>query len=105
MVDPLFPSTRVLSASSCYPTIPTPETGPAPGPFTYQVTSRILIRPGKISRTNWSENKANFIQVEEKKEARARVNCGGGKKEQKQKVGPGGRSPTCEGGVPALTLK
>ena len=32
-----------------------------------------MIRPGKMSRINRSENKASFIQVEEKKEARMRA--------------------------------
>lgn len=35
-----------------------------------QETSRFLICPGKIPRMNQSENKASFIQVEKKEEAR-----------------------------------
>lgn len=98
MVDSIIP--EHTSGSSCYPTTSAPETGPAPGPFTCQVTSRFLIRPGKISRTNWSENKASFIQVEKKKEVGTSATV-----EKKRKVGPGGCRPACEGVVPALTLK
>lgn len=44
-----------------------------PGALSHQVASRLLIHPGKTSRTNWSENKASLTQVEKKKVIRARV--------------------------------